>query len=65
VVQKGFARERNDHGEWNGQNLNASIRAKFCLRNISTARNFSLPNFNPQPDGALPRALARDEFSVF
>ena len=58
--------ERNDHGEWNGQNLNGLDPREILLDEHAPARHeFQPAEFYPQPDGTLPRARARDKFSLF
>lgn len=37
--------ERNDHGEWNGQNLNGLDPREILLREHNPAGNFSLPGY--------------------
>ena len=61
--QKYFPGERNDHGIWNGQNLNGLDPREILLAERG-GKKFSLLQFRPQPDGAVPRAGARDQLSV-
>ena len=43
--RKNSPRERNDHGEWNGQNLNGLDPREILLAEHAQGRNFSLLNF--------------------
>ena len=56
--------ERNDHGEWNGQNLNGLDARQILLDEHNPGAKFSLLGFIQQPDRALPGAGARGEFSI-
>ena len=62
--KKNFPSQRNDHGIWNGQNLNGLDAREILLAEHNPAAKFSLLNFHPRPDRALPRVRARDEFSL-
>ena len=54
--------ERNDHGEWNGQNLLGLDPRQILLDERSQGAKFSLLNFVPQPDRTLPRGRAPHRF---
>jgi murein DD-endopeptidase MepM/ murein hydrolase activator NlpD len=43
--KKTFPKERNDHGEWNGQNLNGLDPREILLAEHAQGSNFSLLNF--------------------
>jgi murein DD-endopeptidase MepM/ murein hydrolase activator NlpD len=43
--KKTFPKERNDHGEWNGQNLNGLDPREILLAEHAQGPNFSLLNF--------------------
>lgn len=43
--KKAFPKERNDHGEWNGQNLNGLDPREILLDEHAQGKNFSLLNF--------------------
>ena len=43
--KKTFPKERNDHGEWNGQNLNGLDPREILLDEHAQGKNFSLLNF--------------------
>ena len=57
--------ERNDHGEWNGQNLNGLDARDILLAEHNPKRQFQPVEFPPQPDGIVPGPRARDQFPLF
>jgi murein DD-endopeptidase MepM/ murein hydrolase activator NlpD len=57
--KKASPRERNDHGEWNGQNLNGIDPRQILLEEHAQGANFSLLNFIRNDQTELCRVLVR------
>ncbi|MGD1088338.1 MAG: M23 family metallopeptidase [Verrucomicrobiota bacterium] len=57
--RKASPRERNDHGEWNGQNLNGIDPRRILLAEHAQGANFSLLNFIRNDQTELCRVLVR------
>ena len=58
-------RQRNDHGEWNGQNLDALDARQILLAEHAQGDKFNLLNFIRGQTRTLPCGRARHEFSFF